>query len=240
MVFKFVAPLRLLLCVVGLFILSRPMAIAADGPSDPPADSAEPAAAPNLAATQEVIEMRYRRFEGTLQQLSEYLRKTDPGRAELLVRAIGKSKEGRIPEQLKHLTNLLKKDQLGDAVERQELVVTELQSLLELLMSEARKDEIELEKKRIQDLIKDVNKLIGKETDARAETERGGNNSDLQNQQKQVSDSTQKVLKKIESQDAEKKSAKNEDGSNSPDKSGKPNDKNSRPEGREVRRSKGR
>lgn len=46
----------------------------------------EPAAAPNLAASQEAIEMKYRRFEGTLMQLSEYLRKTDPARADLLLR----------------------------------------------------------------------------------------------------------------------------------------------------------
>lgn len=229
MLLKFAAPLRILLCMAGLVILPLPTIRAADETVPESSEPAEPGAAPNLAATQEVIEMRYRRFEGTLQQLSEYLRKTDPGRAELLVRAIGKSKEGRIPEQLKHLTDLLKKDQLGDAVERQELVVAELQSLLELLMSEARKDDLDREKKRLQELIKDVNKLIGKETDARAETERGGNNSDLQNQQRQVSDSTDKLLKKIESQDAEKKSGKNEDGSNSADQANKPNDKKSRP-----------
>src|SRR5262249_49285929 len=181
--------------LAGLLLVQVLAASASDEPADPSPDTAEPAAT-NLAASQEAIEMRYRRFEGTLQQLSEYLRKTDPARAELLVRAIGKSKEGRIPEQMKHLTELLKKDQLGDAVERQELVVTDLQSLLELLMSEARKDDLEKEKRRIQELIKDVNRLIGKETDARAQTERGANNGDLQNQQKQVADSTQKLVQR--------------------------------------------
>ena len=228
MVFRCIAPFRYVLCVVALILLQGGRVIAAGGPSGNGADSAEPAAAPNLAASQEAIEMRYRRFEGTLQQLSEYLRKTDPSRAELLVRAIGKSKEGRIPDQLQHLTELLKKDQLGDAVERQELVVAELQSLLELLMSEARKDDLEREKKRIQDLIKDVNKLIGKETDARAETERGGNNTELQNQQKQVADSTRKLVQKIESQDSAKKKGKNDDGSDSRSKADKQNDKNAK------------
>jgi hypothetical protein len=180
-----------------------------------PAPASETAPAPSLAASQEAIEMRYRRFEGTLLQLSEYLRKTDPARAELLLRASGKSKEVRIPDQLQNLTELLKKDQLGDAVERQELVVAELQSLLELLMSEARKDDLEKEKQRIQDLIKDVNKLISKESDARANTERGGNNSDLQNQQKQVADSTKKLVDKIESQDAAKKAGKSDSKSES-------------------------
>lgn len=189
-------------CLTSLLGLHATIAAEQQGAETAPV---EPAAAPNLAASQEAIEMKYRRFEGTLMQLSEYLRKTDPARADLLLRASGKSKEGRIPDQLQHLTELLKKDQLGDAVERQELVVNELQSLLVLLMSEARKDDLELEKKRIQDLIKDVNKLISKETDARANTERGGNQAELQTQQKQVADSTKKLVEKIESQDAARK-----------------------------------
>src|SRR5580698_8628785 len=122
---KWFAPARLFLNFTCGFLFLASFAAAQNAAQD----SADAPAAPNLAATQEAIEMRYRRFEATLQQLSEYLRKTDPTRAELLIRAIGKSKEGRIPEQLQHLTDLLKKDQLGDAVERQELVVAELQAL---------------------------------------------------------------------------------------------------------------
>ncbi len=216
--------LRSLVCVVGFFLLLAAQSFSAEPGPDSGVNSDDPTGAPNLAASQEAIEMRYRRFEGTLQQLSEYLRKSDPSRAELLVRAIGKSKEGRIPEQLQHLTELLKKDQLGDAVERQEFVVAELQTLLELLMSEARKDDLEREKKRIQELIKDVSKLIGKETDARAETERGGKPSDLQNQQKQVTESTQKLIQRIESQDAAKKTGKTEKGANATKPSGKPDE----------------
>ena len=207
MQFKAFGGLRTLFRMVVCLFAMASLGLAVDQPVAPTNDAPPPA---NLATSQEAIEMRYRRFEGTLQQLSEYLRKTDPARAELLVRAIGKSKADGIPDQLLNLTNLLKKDQLGDAVERQEAVVAELRSLLELLMSEARKDEIEIEKKRIQDLLKDVTKLLGKQTDARAETERGGNNSELQSRQKQVTDSAEKLVKKIQTQDAAKKAAKGE------------------------------
>ena len=156
---------------------------------------------PDLATTQETIEMKYRRFEATLQQLSEYLRKTDPARAELLIRAIGKSKEGRVADQLQTLTDLLKKDQLGDAIDRQQSVIAEFQTILELLMSEARKDELESRKQWTQEMIKDVNKLIGKQIDARAETERGGSSTQSQSRQKQVNDSTEQLLKKIKDHD---------------------------------------
>ena len=192
---------------------------------NPPATGAAPAAeapAP-LASSQEAIRARYLRFENTLQQLSEYLRKSDPQRADLLVRTIGKSKEGRIPDQLLALTDLLKKDQLGDAIEREEEVIKQMQVMLDLLMSEDRKDEIEKEKARIKELIKDVDKLIGKQTDARAETERGGEPNDLQKQQRQVADGAQKLVQKIDGQDAEKKATKQRE------RDGKPKDANAKP-----------
>ena len=242
MQFKAFGSLRTLSRMAVCLFAMTTLGLAVDAPVAPTNDAPPPA---NLATTQEAIEMRYRRFEGTLQQLSEYLRKTDPARAELLVRAIGKSKADGIPDQLLNLTNLLKKDQLGDAVERQESVVAELKSLLELLMSEARKDEIEIEKKRIQDLLKDVTKLLGKQTDARAETERGANNSELQSRQKQVTDSAEKLVKKIQTQDAAKKVAKGEkkemessDKSKSSDDDAKDSDQNPDSKGKEKPASK--
>ena len=191
----------------------------------PPVAGVAPAAespAP-LALSQEAIRARYLRFENTLQQLSEYLRKTDPQRADLLVRTIGKSKEGRIPDQLQALTDLLKNDQLGDAIEREEEVIKQMQVMLELLMSEDRKDEIEKEKARIKDLIKEVDKLIGKQTDARANTERGGEPNELQKQQKRVADGAQKLVQKIDGQDAIKNAAKQRE------KEGKPKNANAKP-----------
>ena len=213
---------RWLLSLIAVALLSPAgqTAFAQDAPAAvaPAGEASVP-----LATSQEAIRARYLRFENTLQQLSEYLRKADPQRADLLVRAIGKSKEGRIPDQLGALTELLKNDQLGDAIEREEDVIKQMQVMLDLLMSEDRKDEIEQEKARIKDLIKDVDRLIGKQTDARANTERGGDPDDLQSQQKKVADGTEKLVQKIEGQDALKNAAKQRD------KEGKPKDANAKP-----------
>src|SRR5882757_5763603 len=137
--------------------------------SNPPAatDVADP-----LAGSQEAITQRYHRFEDTLHQLSEYLRKTDPQRAQLLFQAKGKSQERQVNEQLIRITKHLKLGELGEAVEREEEVLTHMQAVLDLLMSEDRRDEIEKERARIKDLIKDVDNLISKQTDARINTER--------------------------------------------------------------------
>ncbi|MDB5343356.1 MAG: hypothetical protein JWP89_1733 [Schlesneria sp.] len=189
--------------------------------SNPPAatDVADP-----LAGSQEAITQRYHRFEDTLHQLSEYLRKTDPQRAQLLFQAKGKSQERQVNEQLIRITKHLKLGELGEAVEREEEVLTHMQAVLDLLMSEDRRDEIEKERARIKDLIKDVDNLISKQTDARINTERGGDPTDLQRQQKQVADKTQKVVDKVQDQDAKKKAEKQKADGKS-DESDKPGDK---------------
>lgn len=175
----------------------------------------EPAAAPSetearpLASDQEALTLRYQRFENTLLQLAEYLRKTDPTRADLLVRAIGRSKESRIPDQMQQLVQLLKQEQLGDAIEQQESVTLHMLALLDLLQSEDRKDELEAEKKRIQELIKDVDKLIGREKDVRAATERGRLGEGTEQEQERVGDATQKLIDRIKEQDAAR-NAKND------------------------------
>ena len=55
---------------------------------------------PNLANDQDAIKARYKRFNLTLQQMAEILRKQDPERADLLFRALGKSQETRVVDQL--------------------------------------------------------------------------------------------------------------------------------------------
>ncbi len=222
--------------IVGLVSVTAAQETPTQAPpaKDPPAAPGAVAPAP-LASSQEVITMRYRRFEETLLQLSEYLRKSDPQRAELLTRAIGKSQEGRVQDQLRILAEILRKDQLGDAIEREEEVIVHMQAVLQLLMSEDRRDEIEKERARIKDLIKDVNNLIAKQTDARVNTERGGDPNDLQRQQKQVADGTQKLVNKIDGQDAQKKTdkQKGDDKSKPGDKSTdkKPDPKDGDPKG---------
>ncbi len=195
---------RQILCG-GLCLLMTLSAVRAQEPAAAPAETeARP-----LASDQEALTLRYQRFENTLLQLAEYLRKTDPTRADLLVRAIGRSKESRIPDQMQQLVQLLKQEQLGDAIEQQESVTLHMLALLDLLQSEDRKDELEAEKKRIQELIKDVDKLIGREKDVRAATERGRLGEGTEQEQERVGDATQKLIDKIKEQDAAR-NAKND------------------------------
>lgn len=170
------------------------------------AQESPPPTKPSLANDQDAIRARYKRFNLTLQQMAEILRKQDPERADLLFRALGKSQEARIDDQMSLIFSLLNKEQpqLGEAIERQEELVNQLKTLLDLLQSEDRRSEIEKEKQRLQDLLKDINKLIGKEKDVRAGTERGDDTQKLADKQSDVSKQTEQLGQKIDKQDAEK------------------------------------
>ena len=124
---------------------------------------------------QRALASRYQRFEKTMLQMAEYLRKTDPERADLLIRAISKSKGTRITQQMVKISELLNDStpQFGDALSRQEVVVGHLKAILQLLQSEDQRERNKKEQARIKDIIKDLKKLLGKEKDVRAGTERG-------------------------------------------------------------------
>src|SRR5579872_7377913 len=102
-------------------------------PAEPKAgDGSAPAGTPasGLDETEASLERRYQQFERTLLQMAEYLRKTEPERADLLIRAIGRSKETRISQQMDAITQLLKKEQFGDAIGDQQHLVADLKGLL--------------------------------------------------------------------------------------------------------------
>lgn len=191
----------LLALIVSLFCpdLSRAQDQASQSNADSPNSQDR-----GLTDKQEAISQQFKRFESTLHDLGEYMKKTDPARADLLFRAFGQSKQNQMTVEMQQVLQMLEKGQLGDAVERQENLVKNMQALLSLLQSEDRMSEVEKEKQRIQDLLKDVNRLIGQERDVRAATERGGNPADLKEKQKQTAQNAEKLIEKIDQQDAEK------------------------------------
>ena len=195
------------------------------------ADSAaQPAAREEpLASGQDVISRRYKRFEDTLYKIAESLRRTDPDRADLLLRAIGKSKEDRISQQMADLVQILRENkQLGDAIERQGDVVSQLHSLLDLLLSEDRQKELKEEQARIKKYIEEVNKIIAREKANRADTERGAPADEVAGQQKKIADQTDGLGKQIARDDAAREakgkpsSSRPSDGKTPDGKSGDP------------------
>jgi hypothetical protein len=167
-------------------------------PAADPAAEKTPPAEDNLSSNQEIISRRFKRFEDTLYKIAEIQRKTDPERAELLIRAIGKSKEERISQQMSELIQLLRENkQLGDAISRQDDLMVNLHALLDLLLSEDRQKELKEEQARIKKYIEEVNKIIAKEKAARADTERGAPTDDIAQLQKKIADQAGQLGKQM-------------------------------------------
>jgi hypothetical protein len=181
---------------------------------DGAAENADPAKAPATSAkkelpldiTQQAVLSRFDRFEKELVQMAEQLRKADPERAELLFRTHSKSQQERGIGQMRIIHELLagKTPQFGDSIVRQEELVNSLVVLLDLLQSENRMSEIEAERARVNAILKHVNKLIGKEKDVRANTERGADPIKSAEEQEGVEKEAGKLIGDIKQQDADK------------------------------------
>ncbi|MBX3451863.1 MAG: hypothetical protein KF777_20055 [Planctomycetaceae bacterium] len=195
---------RVLVLFAATWLVTNAGPAVGQAPAEPAAKEPAP-----ISNEQETVLRKYQRFENTLQQLAEYLRRTDPGRADLVVRVIGKSTESRIPHQMEELVELLNRGQLGDAVIGQEDLIVRMAALLDLLQSEDRQDELAREQERVAGLIRDVDKLIGQQKNVRAVTERGGSISDAERRQQELTERTDGLLKKIDGQDAERQAERN-------------------------------
>jgi hypothetical protein len=165
------------------------------------------------------LSRRYKQFERTLLQMAEYLRKTEPERADLLIRAIGKSKEDRVALQMDQIMDLLKNEQLGDAIGREEHLVSNLKSLLELLQSEDRRHQLEEEKKYLESVNQEIGKLSIREKELRRSTEKGSQMGRLAERQSKIGNDTKSLLEKIDKQDATRNATNPKNNSGKSDKS---------------------
>lgn len=197
--------------------------IAQDRPvEEPPA----PAKELPLDIGQQAVLSRFDRFEKELVQMAEQLRKADPERAELLFRTHSKSQQERVIGQMRVIQELLAgaTPQFGDSIQRQEELVASLVTLLDLLQSENRISEIEAERARVKEILKNVNRLIGKEKDVRASTERGADPARSAEDQEDVSNEAGNLIEDVRQQDAQKQADQKADESADSDRTGKPND----------------
>lgn len=180
---------------------------------------------------QQAVLSRFDRFEKELVQMAEQLRKADPERAELLFRTHSKSQQERVIGQMRMIHELLadKNPQFGDSIQRQEGLVASLVTLLDLLQSENRISEIEAERARVKELLKNVNKMIGKEKDVRANTERGADPNKSASDQEGVAKDADELIQKIKHQDAKKQAERESNKPTGENNSEKPEGENTEP-----------
>jgi len=221
-------PFRTIVCLIA-FVCSAPV-------GESYADETRAIDSETLRNDQLAISGRYDRFERLLSQMADVLGHEDPQRAELLRRAISKGREKAISGQLSTIAENLGEDNLGQALEQQEDVLESLATLLQLLQSEDRRSELEKERERLNNLLKDVSNTLSQQRSARASTQNSqAPSSSAPNQQKAINQAD-RVLDDIKAHEGsstdESKSKDSEssdtEGSNEQDESDdKPDNNNS-------------
>ncbi|MCX7388709.1 MAG: hypothetical protein NTX48_18760 [Planctomycetales bacterium] len=226
-------PLKFTLTLVALCGL-LPTTAGQDAPALPekpasPAVASENVTPKTLRDDQLAVSGRYSRFERTLTQMADILGRQDPERADLLRRAIGKGREGRIKEEIESVVALIESGEIGNASEKQAGVIESLQALLKLLQSEDRRSAVERERDRLDGLLKDVRGVLAEQRAARAATQNSpAPSSAAPGQQKAISE-TDKLLESMrEHDDQESTDGKDSQGKDSQGKDGDNKDKSAK------------
>ena len=150
-------------------------------PTQPAAKSDAPAAAtPNappagddLSVEQARLADRYKRLEQVVGRLAEVSASSDPRRAKLLREAIAQSREEDVNVRFESVVKLLQDERLSAAATNQTELQKELDSLLSLLLKADRDNELNSQRDRVKQYLKEVSRLIRDQKSVRARTEGG-------------------------------------------------------------------
>lgn len=174
--------------VVGLFSAGLALAQAA-----PPGGAA-------LSESQEALAQRFAEFESMVQRMAEVMAKTDPERAMLLRNVFARSREHLLAARLKELARVLSSDELSDALKAQESLAAELDSLLDLLLSEDRGRRLRERRELIERLVRDVQAVQSAQRELRQQTERDASSAPaprLGEEQKKLAERTEALGRRL-------------------------------------------
>jgi hypothetical protein len=161
-----------------------------------------------LALRQSQLADKYDKLESLLLRMAEIESSENPRRAALLKQALGQSKEKLTLAQLRSLTRWLNQESSPTkrVVDGQKNVVTDMEALLNLLLTENRPDRNLDDQRRIRQYIKDVERLIRLQS-SNIGRNKGGEDADkLAKDQGKVADRTKDLADRIR---------ENEEGGNS-------------------------
>ena len=188
-----------------------------------------------LVVEQTKVADQYERFKKNITDLADFLRETDPDRAEVLEKAVSQMNQGNALERFNQVVALLGQDAIlisdvDEILSNQGAVETELQALLTLLLTENRQSQSQSEKQKIARYLKEIGRMIRMQKGIQAETERMARVESLVPRQGKLAAQAESLAKKMQPSDKQSKdvSAKEESPQASPEsESKKPDDKES-------------
>ncbi len=172
-------------------------------PFEAAADSPLQERADKLHIDQAKVADQYDRFKKNITDLADFLRQTDPERAEVLEKAVAQMNRGDTVERFKTIVGVLGQDalliaDLDDVLASQESLETELQALLTLLLTENRQSENQSEKQRIARYLKEINRMIRAQKGIYAQTDRISHPEDLAPRQSKLGKQCQGLVEKMQ------------------------------------------
>ncbi len=180
------------------------------------------AALEEAAIKQERLSRQFRDFEGALLRLAQRLETSskaeDRDKAVVLKKAIDKAMEKGVDTDFDRLVGLLKDskvitpDYLEKAMKQNQEVADDIRTILAILLTDNRDEELRKERQRVEQLLRRLNEIIRSQQTVRAWTERDMEKARLAREQKDVSQATHDLARSMGkgAGDKENKEAKGE------------------------------
>ncbi|MEX2175211.1 MAG: hypothetical protein WD872_12685 [Pirellulaceae bacterium] len=135
--------------------------------------AAPPAGTTPLGVRQQRVERMMEDLERKFISLQRSLGETEPERAKKLKETFDKAKELLIQQRMGDVTKLLDQARLDTATEGQKAILTDIRTLLEILLDEkSDRDKAREEFERLSEWKKQIEKLIGQEKGAKRESDK--------------------------------------------------------------------
>ncbi len=147
---------------------------------------------------QRLLADQFAKLEELFIRLAELDGGANPTRASLLNQAAQLSKQLATQQRLSIAVDLLAKNQFTRALQEQEAARDNLRRLLELLQRENRSERLKDDRLRIEQLIKDVQRIGRLQKSLRGRTEAGQDKTESTDEQKSLSDQAEALAKELD------------------------------------------
>ncbi|MBM3965367.1 MAG: hypothetical protein FJ308_09925 [Planctomycetes bacterium] len=172
-----------------------------------PVEAAQADTGKELEQQQKQLATQYAKLEEIFIRMSELEATTNPTRASLLMQAAQMSKQLATQQRLLQAGDLLAKGQFSRAIPEQEASRENLKKLLELLQSENRSSRLKDERKRLEDVLKDIRRIENIQRATRGRTESGQDREAAANDQRDLEQQLGNSERDLQSEDSKGKSS---------------------------------
>jgi len=178
---------------------------------------AAPAAA-EVAADQRQVAIGYERLETLALRIADAVEADDPLRAEQIRTAIGEARAGGLDRRFDKVVTLLERERWAAAKNDQTALATQLEDLLRLVMADPREARLDEERRRLEQLRREIRAALQEQRALRARAGRG-EGAELAERQEELANRIERLQEPAE--EADRLAGRTQEGG-APSEGGKP------------------